>query len=278
MEAKYSAYDVTASDARIKDILDSAESFDEVNTIPTRNSLTYSNGFYVNCTAVFIDIRGSSKLTDNHSRPVIGKIYRAYISECASIMNADEDCCEVFITGDCVSGIFNTTYQKQIVSAFEVAGRLSSLIEMLNWHLGNKGYQPIVCGIGIAYGRALMIQAGAKGSGVNDVVWIGDVVNEAAHLCHKGNKEGRKPVQISTTVFNNLTEKYQGFCDGVGIKNFFEYEHYETNIFDVAMREHFDEKKRAESLSFLAAIFGNTTYATGGADLGLLAGLMTPPK
>lgn len=37
MESKYSAYDVTASDLRIKDILESAESFDEVNTIPARN-------------------------------------------------------------------------------------------------------------------------------------------------------------------------------------------------------------------------------------------------
>ncbi len=129
MEAKYVAYDVKASDARIKDILESAETFDEVNTIPARNSLTYSNGFYVNCTAVFIDIRGSSKLTDNHTSPVIGKMYRAYISECVSIMNADENCSEVFITGDCVSGIFNSPYQYQIVSAFEVAGRLSSLIE-----------------------------------------------------------------------------------------------------------------------------------------------------
>ncbi|MDD5181203.1 MAG: adenylate/guanylate cyclase domain-containing protein [Gallionellaceae bacterium] len=279
MEAKYSAYDVTASDARIKDILDSTESFEEVNTIPARNSLTYSNGFYVNCTAVFIDIRGSSKLTDSHTRPVIGKIYRAYISECVSIMNADENCSEVFITGDCVSGIFNTPYQYQIVSAFEVAGQLSSLIELLNWHLKNKGYQPIVCGIGIAYGRALMIQTGAKGSGVNDVVWIGDVVNEAAHLCHEGNKGDRKPVQVSTTVFNNLTEKYKGFCNGVGIKNFFESENYETDIFNIPMREYFDKEKEKAALNFWASIFANTTYPTGGVGLGLLgSGLKNPPK
>ena len=38
MEAKYFAFDVTASDARIKDILESAESFDEVDTIPARKS------------------------------------------------------------------------------------------------------------------------------------------------------------------------------------------------------------------------------------------------
>jgi|ERR1039457_170390 class 3 adenylate cyclase len=279
METKYSAYDKTVSDARIKEILESAESFDEVNTIPARNSLTYSNGFYVNCTAVFIDIRGSSKLTDTHTRPVIGKIYRSYISECVAIMNADENCKEVFITGDCVSGIFNSPYQSNIVSAFETAGRLSSLVELLNWHLSDKGYQPIVCGIGIAYGRALMIQAGARGSGVNDVVWIGDAVNEAAHLCHEGNREFRRSVQVSTTVFNNLTAKYKEFCYPVGFA--FAPENYETDIYNIAMREYFDkEKKKAESFTnFLAILLSNPTYPTGGTGLGMLSsGLRTPPK
>lgn len=281
MEAKYSPFDIVASDARIKEILDSAESFDEVDTTPTRNSLTYNNGFYVNCTAIFIDIRGSSKLTDTHTRPVIGKIYRSYISECVAIMNANESCKEVFITGDCVSGIFDSPYTHQIVSAFETAGKLSSSVELLNWHLKNKGYQPIECGVGIAFGRALMIQAGAKGSGVNDVIWIGDVVNEAAHLCHKGNRGSNKSVQISHTVFNNLTDEYKSFCSEIGVRSLFESENYETDIYNVAIREYLDrEKKSAEGLNALvAALFSNPTYPTGQGGLGLLnLELMIPPK
>src|SRR3989338_1567846 len=150
MESKNFTYNVEGSDIRIKEILDSSEIFEEVNTIPARNSLTYSNCFYVNCTAVFIDIRGSSKLTETPNRPVNGKLYRSYISECVAIMNADTNCREVFISGDCVSGIFDSTYKAQIVSAFETAGKLSTLIELINWRLSNKGYKPIVCGIGIA--------------------------------------------------------------------------------------------------------------------------------
>lgn len=279
MESNNSAYDVAASEARIKEILESAETFDEVNSIPTRNSLTYSNGFYVNCTAVFIDIRGSSKLIETHTRPVIGKIYRSYISECVAIMNANDDCKEVFITGDCVSGIFNSPYTSSIVKAFETAAKLSSLIELLNWHLNNKSYQPIMCGIGIAYGRALMIKAGANGSGVNDVVWVGDVVNEAAHLCHKGNRDGRKPVQVSTTVYINLTEEYQKICSSVGLKNLLDPENYQADIFDVGMREYFDkEKKKTETLSSLLSSILYPAHSTGGAGMGLLNSGMVPPK
>lgn len=276
MQTKPSSYDVATSDARIIDILDSAESFNEVNSIPARSSLTYSNGFYVNCTAVFIDIRGSSKLTDTHTRPVIGKIYRSYISECVAIMNADENCREVFITGDCVSGIFDSPYTSQIVSAFETAGRLSSVVELLNWRLKKKNYQPITCGIGIAYGRALMIQAGAKGSGVNDVVWVGDVVNEAAHLCHEGNRGLRSSVQVSTDVYINLTDKYKDFCSPVGL---FPPDNYETDIYNVVMREYLDnEKSKANNVNLgelLAQLFANNTYPTGGA---ISSGGMILPK
>lgn len=74
MEARFQFYDHIASNDRIKEILYSSEKFEEVNEIPGRDRLTYSNGFYVNCTALFIDIRGSSQLPDKHTRPVLGKI------------------------------------------------------------------------------------------------------------------------------------------------------------------------------------------------------------
>jgi hypothetical protein len=39
----------------------------------------------------------------------------------------------------------------------------------------------------MSYGRALMIKAGHAGSGINDVVYMGDVVNEASKLASYGN-------------------------------------------------------------------------------------------
>lgn len=278
MEAKNIIYNVNDSDARIKEILDSTETFEEVDTIPARNTLTYSNGFYVYCTAVFIDIRGSSKITETHNRPVTGKLYRSYISECVAIMNSAANCKEVFISGDCVSGIFDSPYKSHIVSAFETAGMLSTLIELLNWRLSSKGYKPITCGIGIAYGRALMIKAGANGSGVNDIVWIGDVVNEAAHLCHEGNRNLNKSVQVSNSVFINLTDEYKSFCSPHSI---FGSTNYETDIYNISMRKYFeDEKKKAETLSSLFASFlSNKIHPTSANNLGMLAsGLMIPPK
>lgn len=249
-------YDVATSDTRLREILDSTEKFDEVNEIPTRDRLTYSNGFYVNCTAVFIDIRDSSKLPDKHTRPVLGKIYRAYLSECVAVINSDQNCKEVIINGDCVSGIMNTPYKSGIDTAFLTTAKLNSLINILNWRLEQKGYTPIRCGVGIAYGRALMMKAGYKGSGLNEVIWMGAVVNEASNLCHQGNKDYSQPVQVSTTVYNNLNDHNKGLLSPV-MKIGLQIDQYEGNIIYGEMDNWLNEQKekaaklRASNLGLL---------------------------
>lgn len=51
-------------------------------------------------------------------------------------------------------------------------------MKVLNYKLKKAGYDtPIKAGTGASWGRALMIKAGLSGSGINDVVYMGDVVN-----------------------------------------------------------------------------------------------------
>ena len=38
-----------------------------------------------------------------------------------------------------------------------------------------------------------MIKAGYSGSGINDIVYMGDVVNRAAHLAHKAGQDFSTP-------------------------------------------------------------------------------------
>jgi class 3 adenylate cyclase len=178
--------------------------FTETEQIPASARLTYENGFFVECAALFIDIRGSSALTAKHTQSVLGKIYRAYISECVAVLNQDPNCGEIFIQGDCVGAVFHAPRDEDVDSVFVRAGELNSLIEHLNWRLSQRGYSAIKCGIGVSVGRALMIQAGYKGSGINEVIWMGDVVNQAAKLCHLGNRGDNLPAQISAGAFARL--------------------------------------------------------------------------
>jgi class 3 adenylate cyclase len=200
MDARPRLYEVAASDARIIDILDSSAAFEE-GAIPSSTALTDQNGYYVECTAIFIDIRDSTKLREKHAqRRTLGKLYRAYVSESVAVLNGNPRCNQVFIQGDCVSAVFDTPTKQAVNEVFRLVAALNSVVRLLNYRLQRRGLTPIKVGIGIDTGRALMIRAGFTGSGISDIVWMGDVLNHASHLCHMANKEDRKVIMVSAGV------------------------------------------------------------------------------
>ena len=240
MESNHTmSYSVEKSSERMDDILDSSNSnFKDTDSIPLRSELTFKNGYYVNITAIFIDIVGSSDMTDEHRRPTLAKMYRAFLSECVAIMTSENNSKEISINGDCVWGVFNTPYKSDIDEVISVSAKLNSMIKILNYKLRKKGYSEISIGIGIDYGRALMVKAGYSGSGINDIIWMGDVVNSACHLCNKAGRDFRKVIIISKTVYDNLNEHNQGlfssYLDGWTTR-------YEGNIINTGMEEWYDK-------------------------------------
>lgn len=74
MQSTGKTYDFSDSISRIDEILNSSDNnYKESDDIPSRDQLTFTNGFYVNCTAIFIDMCDSSSLPNKHTRPVVAK-------------------------------------------------------------------------------------------------------------------------------------------------------------------------------------------------------------
>lgn len=241
MEATHlpGSYDVEKSAERIDEILNAGSgNFSDSDTVPKRDKLTFSNGFYTNVTALFIDMVSSSDMTDVHTRPVLAKIYRSFLSETVAIMNGCEKCCEINIQGDCVWGVYDTPYQVNINMAFSVAARLHSLIKIINYKLTKKGYSTIAVGIGLDYGRALMVKAGYKGSEINDVIWMGDVVNNACHIANFAGREGYLPIVMSKVFYDNLNEDNKKLCSEF-YKNWEPF--YQSNAINILMDEWYND-------------------------------------
>lgn len=235
----HTAYNIDKSSQRMDDILNAGNgNFSDPQSIPQRSSLTYTNGYYVNISALFIDIVGSSDMTDEHKRPTLAKMYRCFISECTAILNAHSICKEISINGDCVWGVFETPYRDDIDTVFSIAAQLNSLIKILNYKLRKKGFSEISVGIGLDYGRALMVKAGYSGSGLNDVIWMGDVVNSACHMANQAGREGRKPLIVSSCIHSNLNEHNQGLLSSIilGWKTY-----YEGNVINIEMDTWYNE-------------------------------------
>ena len=240
MKATNKQYDFQRSIERIDVILSENDShFEEKDSIPSRSDLTFTNGFYVKCTALFFDIIDSSLLTTKQRRPVLAKIYRSFISEMVALMNGHDSCREVNINGDCVWCVCDTPYRNDIDGVFSLAAQVCSLVGILNYKLDKKGYQTYQVGVGIDYGRALMIKAGQSGSTINDVVWMGDVVNQACHLCGEANSNIQdKWIFLSNVIYNNLNEDNKKLCSKDYGRDI-----YQANIINIEMNEWLEQQK-----------------------------------
>jgi class 3 adenylate cyclase len=211
MEAAHATYDFQASIVRIQEILNASDAdYADSKTLPARASLTFTNGYYVDVTVLFVDIRESKQLSETHTRPVLAKIYRAFISEIVAVLRGHSKVSEVYIEGDGVWAVFDTPYKTDIDEALSTAARVSSLVDILNIKLAKKNYSPIKIGMGIDYGECLYIKAGYKGSGINEVVWVGKVVGQAAALCKHGNRTlFDAETLVSTVIYQNLKQEYK---------------------------------------------------------------------
>lgn len=244
MEATNVKYDFENSLKRIDEILDADnKQYEEKDTLPSRESLTFTNGFYVDCTALFVDICDSSKLPNYQNRPVLAKIYRSFISELVALFNGADNCKEVNIHGDCVWAVFDTPYKKDIDNVYSTACKANALVNILNYKLEKKDYKTYKVGIGIDYGRALMIKAGHKGSTINDVVWMGDVVNHACHLASFGNaaNSSGNPMMLSDVIYKNLNDSNKKLCSYNNC-----YLCYQSDAINIAMNKWLDEQKEKD--------------------------------
>lgn len=84
-----------------------------------------------------------------------------------------------------------------------------------------------------------MVKAGFSGSGLNDVIWMGDVVNEACHIANEAGRNGRSEVIVSNCIYSNLNSHNQNLLrkTHIGMNTY-----YEGSIISTAMDNWFKEK------------------------------------
>ena len=106
----------------------------------------------------------------------------------------------------CLYCIYSAAYQKDLVEIFRHAYRINSFMSMLNKLLTKNGYLNICAGIGLGCSEDLIIKAGQSGSGINDKIWIGKAVVDAAHLSDVANRNGISAIAMSPLFYNNVFE------------------------------------------------------------------------
>lgn len=209
MKSNHTEFNIKNSVERISNIIRSNNSYEERDSIPPLKELSFTNGFYAKCSVVCVSVRTSPQLTELHKSRDMAKLYRAYISEVTAVMNGNQKCAEICINGDCIIAVFDTPFNEDIDEIFSTAGKISSVIDLINNQFRKTNVE-INVGIGVAYGKALVLKAGYKGSSINEIIWSGEAIDEATRLASYGNKElTDKETMISEIVYYNLNTDNQ---------------------------------------------------------------------
>ncbi len=199
-------YEYKKSKETIDSILNSPTKIIEKNFVPSSDSeFTYENGIKAWVGALFVDIVDSSAIFQPPNEDT-ARIIRCFCSEIISILKDDSNYREIGIRGDCVYCIYNSPYQTDLVEIFRHAYRINSFMSMLNKLLLNNNYSTLRAGIGIGCSQDLIIKAGQNGSGINDKIWIGKAVVDAAHLSGVANRNGISAIAMSPLFYNIIIE------------------------------------------------------------------------
>ncbi len=191
------AYDYQKGKDRIEAILDENADVIERNKLPRESEFTFDNAYKSWVTGLFIDIRESTKLFSQENKKEVSRLIRAFTSEIIEILrldgqaNPDENLREIGIRGDCVYGIYTTPQKNDVYEVADKAFYVNTFMKMLNQLLENAGYPTIKVGIGVSTAQELVVKAGRKNVGINNLVWIGSAVTKASKYSGLGNKVGR---------------------------------------------------------------------------------------
>ena len=241
-------YDYKKSKERVEAILKSPTKIIEKERIPASDSeFTYENGIKAWVGALFVDIVDSSKLFNSADEDT-ARIIRSFCSEIIAILREDTNYREIGIRGDCVYCIYSASYQKDLVEIFRHAYRINTFINMLNKLLIKYNYSSIKAGIGLGCSQDLIIKAGQSGSGINDKVWIGKAVVDAAHLSDIANRNFISEIAMSPLFYDNIiellveeNEEYKTWIMSHSSGYYGNIDYYHCNIIETRFNEWIEE-------------------------------------
>ena len=206
---KIRGYDYKSRKKKVEEILENTNFINEVKRFPNNDNFTYENGYKAWLSAIFIDLRNSTKLFTENSEVDVAKVIRGFTSEVIEILQKDtqdNELKEIGIRGDCVFAVYSTPFKNELFDVFQRAVYINTYLKMLNKLLDKRNLPNIKAGIGLAADENLAVKAGRKSSGINDLVWIGKAVTTASNLADLGNKEDICPIVMSDIFYSNYID------------------------------------------------------------------------
>lgn len=200
--------DYQAISQRISSYLNQPTASEKRRKIPEEKEMTKFNGFETRISAIFVDIRNSTELFADADRDMVSRMVRSFANEVVRFMHAD-NCYEIGIRGDCVYGVYSTRTDAAVYPVYTIAAQINTLIGLLNQHYLRKGYPMIEVGIGLATNTDRVVKVAPRGTGVSELVWVGEAVSMASNLSGYGCKDDIGPIVMTKKFYDAISKQFQ---------------------------------------------------------------------
>jgi adenylate cyclase len=193
---------------KVKAILNEKFEVTEVSYVPRidDSKLTFGNtGLKFTGSVLFIDMRGSTEVLNNHNRTTVAKLHMAFFHTIVKIANSLEGNVRSF-NGDSALIFFHGNYKQTISTAVKCAMQIKYMIDNSEGGINDllKKYSKLNFGIGIDHGNVLCTKVGIGGEHNRDIFWIGNSVNKSTVLGDKSQSPNH--VSVSSYVYSNLLD------------------------------------------------------------------------
>lgn len=170
----------------------------EVIPGPGDNRVTFgSTGVQFNAVALFIDMRGSTRVINEHRPQSAAKIHKAYLFVATKLIAHWGGQIRSY-NGDSILAFFPGAAKGDVAKAIIAAGQIK-------WMLTSEcaadfaRYRAVDFGIGIDVGSIVCVKVGSgRNENHNDLIWIGNAVNRATVLSDAA--KGPEQVWVSDAV------------------------------------------------------------------------------
>ena len=225
-------YNYKNSKSNVINILKSKTPIEEKETIPSDQEFTYENGITCWVSAIFVDMKNSSALFKTKDEK-LARLLRAFTSEIITIFQNFSKYSQIGIRGDCVYAIYSTPKKDDLNEIFDIAVYVNTFMKMFNKLLVENKYSTISIGIGLGCDKELIIKAGRSGTGINDKIWIGKAVVDAANLSSVANRHGYKKIAMNSCFYNNIKDfsaNKREWFNHISSSNYFDADFYECDV------------------------------------------------
>ncbi|WP_405259277.1 adenylate/guanylate cyclase domain-containing protein [Capnocytophaga stomatis] len=203
----------------IRDVKNTSFEYATTQNVPSRDDqgLTFESGVakkgkIIKTCVLYVDIRNSVSLYDDHRTNTMGKIYTAFSKSMLKIAQQHNGFVRNII-GDRVMIVFPTN--NCFTNAVDCAISINHTSGIMRGVFTNVDFK---CGIGIDYGEMKVIKVGIQKQGSENIenknlVWVGKPANIASRLTDVANKEiERVKVKYNdyiSSFFTSISEKIE---------------------------------------------------------------------